>query len=60
MTFAKGGLILGPGTVKARVRSWECVIGRDGVCLRGDAGAVVGVLAVHAPTSYDQPQTAPV
>gem|GEM_PF-1216324 len=25
-----------PGTAKVRVRSWECVIGRDRVCRRGD------------------------
>ena len=36
MTFAKGGLTLGTGTAKVRVRSWECVIGRDRVCRRGD------------------------
>ena len=35
MTFAKGGLILGP-TVNARFRSWECAIDRDGACLRGE------------------------
>jgi len=36
MTFAKGGLVPGTGTVKARVRSWECVINHDGACLRGE------------------------
>ena len=36
MTFAKGGFIPGTGTAKVRVRSWECVIGRDRVCMRGD------------------------